>query len=100
MDHGGMDHGGMNMGHKCNMNVRMSFHPNKNSYQCVYQMLFTWDTTNLCIIFHWWHITSTFTLLISLVAVAILTAGYEVVREASRKYECSSTEYANSLPSK
>ena len=63
-------------------------------------MLFTWDTTNLCIIFHWWHITSTLTLLISLVAIAILTAGYEVVREVSRKYESSSAEYANTLPSK
>ena len=63
-------------------------------------MLFTWDTTNLCIIFRWWHVTSTFTLLISLVAVAILTAGYEVVREVSRKYDNSSAEYANSLPSK
>ena len=63
-------------------------------------MLFTWDTTNLCIIFHWWHISSTFTLLISLVVVAILTAGYEVVREVSRKYESSSAEYANTLPSK
>ena len=63
-------------------------------------MLFTWDTTNLCIVFRWWHITSTFTLLISLVAVAILTAGYEVVREVSRKYDYSSAEYANSLPSK
>jgi len=69
------------MGHMCNMN-----------------MLFTWDTTNLCIIFRWWHVSSTFTLLLSLVAVAILTAGYEVVREASRKYELSSAEYANSLP--
>lgn len=63
-------------------------------------MLFTWDTTNLCIIFHWWHISSTFTLLISLVAIALLTAGYEVVREVSRRYETSSAEYANSLPSK
>ena len=63
-------------------------------------MLFTWDTTNLCIIFRWWHVTSTFSLLISLVAVAILTAGYEVVREVSRKYDNSSAEYANSLPSK
>lgn len=63
-------------------------------------MLFTWDTTNLCIIFHWWHIRSTFTLLVSLVAVAFLTAGYELVREISRRYEVSSAEYANSLPSK
>ena len=63
-------------------------------------MLFTWDTNNLCIIFHWWRIDGVFSLLVSLIAVAILTAGYEVVREASRRYEAKSTEYANSLPSK
>lgn len=62
-------------------------------------MLFTWDTTNLCIIFRWWHISSTLTLLISLAAVALLTAGYELVRELSRRYELRSAEYMNSLPS-
>lgn len=84
MDHKmpGMDHGGMDQP-MCNMN-----------------MLFTWDTTNLCIIFHWWRITNVLTLLISLVAVALLTAGYEAVREASRRYESSSQEYANKLQSK
>ena len=34
----------------------------------------------------------------SLVAVTIVTAGYELVREVSRRYEASSTEYMNSLP--
>lgn len=63
-------------------------------------MLFTWDPTDLCIVFHWWHVRSTFTLLLSLIAVAFLTAGYELVREISRRYESSSAEYANSLPSK
>ena len=63
-------------------------------------MLFTWDTNNLCIIFRWWHISSTLTLLISLAAVALLTAGYELVRESSRRYELSSAEHLNSLPSK
>ncbi|KAK8236230.1 Ctr copper transporter [Phyllosticta capitalensis] len=75
MDHGGMDHGGhggMDMGHKCNMN-----------------MLFTWDTTDLCIVFRGWHITGTLSLLFSLVAVALLCAGYEGVREVSRRYEAS-----------
>lgn len=62
-------------------------------------MLFTWDTTNLCIIFHWWHVRSFPTLLLSLLAVAALTAGYEYVREASRRYESGSAEYVNSLPS-
>ncbi|KAI4201951.1 MAG: hypothetical protein LQ348_001579 [Seirophora lacunosa] len=86
MDHGHMDHGGMHMpsdGPKCNMN-----------------MLFTWDTTDLCIIFPQWHIYSTFSLLISLVGVIVLTAGYEFVREMSRRYEASSAEYANKLARK
>jgi len=68
------------------------------SPMCNMNMLFTWDNTNLCIIFRWWHVSSTFTLLLSLVAVALLTAGYEGVREASRRYEASSAEYMNSLP--
>ncbi|KAL8781193.1 MAG: hypothetical protein Q9203_001036 [Teloschistes exilis] len=61
-------------------------------------MLFTWDTTNLCIIFSQWHVHSTFSLLMSLVGVIVLTAGYEFVREMSRRYEASSAEYANKLP--
>jgi len=65
---------------------------------CKMNMLFTWDTTDLCVIFRWWHIHSTFTLLLSLVGVALLTAGYEGVREISRRYEISSAEYANTLP--
>jgi copper transporter 1 len=62
-------------------------------------MLFTWNTENLCIIFREWHVRSTFSLKASLAAVALLTAGYEFVREASRRYEVSSAEYMNSLPS-
>jgi hypothetical protein len=50
-------------------------------------MLFTWSTKNLCIIFRSWHISGTISLLASLAAVAALTAGYEYVREMSRKYE-------------
>ncbi|MCJ1357996.1 MAG: hypothetical protein MMC33_007994 [Icmadophila ericetorum] len=83
---GHLDHGGMDMpSHRpmCNMN-----------------MLFTWDTTNLCIVFRWWHISNTFTLLLSLLGVALLTAGYEGVREVARRYEASSAEYANRLPRK
>ena len=63
-------------------------------------MLFTWSTQNLCIIFPGWHITSTATLLLSLLGVMLLTAGYELVRETSRRYEAKSAEYVNSLPSK
>ncbi len=63
-------------------------------------MLFTWDTTNLCIIFRQWHIRSTLSLLLSLIAVAALTAGYELVREMSRQYEASHVEFIKGLPSK
>lgn len=66
--------------------------------QCKMSMLFTWDTTNLCIIFPRWHIRSTPTLLFSLIGVILLTAGYEFVRDMSRRYEASSAEYMNSLP--
>ncbi|EDO01974.1 hypothetical protein SS1G_04450 [Sclerotinia sclerotiorum 1980 UF-70] len=51
------------------------------------KMLFTWDTTNLCIIFRWWHIRSTFSLLISLLGVVAITAGYEGIRSLARRYE-------------
>lgn len=63
-------------------------------------MLFTWDTSDLCIIFRRWHISSTSDLIISLLGVVILTAGYEFVRELSRRYEASSAEHMNKLPSK
>ncbi|EOA88928.1 uncharacterized protein SETTUDRAFT_168145 [Exserohilum turcica Et28A] len=73
MDHGHMDHGMPGMGGdgpKCNMN-----------------MLFTWDTKDLCIVFPSWHISGTGSLIFSLLAVVLLTAGYEAVREMSRRYE-------------
>jgi len=50
-------------------------------------MLFTWDTTDLCIIFRWWHIQTTAGLIFSLLGVVALTAFYEVIRSGSRRYE-------------
>ncbi|KAI0160350.1 Ctr copper transporter family-domain-containing protein [Xylariaceae sp. FL1272] len=75
MDHGDMDHGdGGHGGHEmpmmCNMN-----------------MLFTWDTNNLCIIFRQWRVTGTWSLISSLLIIVAICAGYEVVREATRRYE-------------
>ena len=62
-------------------------------------MLFNWDVENVCIVFPQWRVTGWFTFLISLVGVVLLTAGYELVRELSRRYENQSAEYLNSLPS-
>ncbi|RYP49753.1 hypothetical protein DL768_004622 [Monosporascus sp. mg162] len=74
MDHSHMDHGGhgdMDMGgDRCNMN-----------------MLFTWDTTNLCIVFRQWHVRGPASLVVSLMAIVAICAGYEALREATRRYE-------------
>lgn len=63
-------------------------------------MIFTWDYTNLCIVFSSWRITSAFTLFLSLLAVIALTAGYEAVREASRRYEARQNSIIENMPSK
>lgn len=63
-------------------------------------MLFTWDTKNLCIVFRQWHVRSTSGLVISLLLVVALAAGYEALRAASRRYENSVNKRVDSLPSK
>lgn len=50
-------------------------------------MLFTWDTTNLCIVFRQWRVTGTASLIWTLLVIVALCAGYEGVREISRRYE-------------
>jgi len=82
MDHSHMDHGDMgDMPAMC----RMDMH-------------FTWETSNLCIIFNSWHIRTTAGLIFSLLGVALLTAGYEALREASRRYECFAEKQVEDLP--
>ncbi|KAK4116246.1 Ctr copper transporter [Canariomyces notabilis] len=77
--HGGMDHG-------------------DNSHMCSMNMLFTWSTDNLCIVFRQWHITSTLSLVISLIGIVAISAGYEAVREGIRRYEASVARRAETAP--
>ncbi|KAL7274707.1 copper transpport protein [Rhizina undulata] len=56
-------------------------------HRCQMSMLFTWNTQDLCLVFRWWHVSNLLTLIISLLAVVALGAGYEFVRELSRRYE-------------
>jgi copper transporter 1 len=63
-------------------------------------MLFTWSTQNLCIVFRWWHIRDTLTLLLSLLAIVALGAGYEAVRDLSRRYELYAAERLANMPRK
>lgn len=104
MGHGGMDHGGMDHGDMCNMNVshipRQRKQLIENTDRENEQMLFTWDTNNLCIVFKSWRVTSTMSLIWSLVGVMLLTAGYELVRELSRRYEAKVQREIDDMPSK
>ncbi|KAH8602648.1 ctr copper transporter [Bisporella sp. PMI_857] len=85
MDHSHMDHSSMDMGHampaRCSMN-----------------MLFTWNTQNLCIVFRWWHIQTTAGLIFSLIGVVALAAFYEAIRAGSRKYEKWAAKRTEEVP--
>lgn len=62
-------------------------------------MLFTWDTSNLCIVFRQWHIRTTPGLIISLIAIVLIGMGYEALRSLSRSYEAASEKHLQSMPS-
>ncbi|KAL1991598.1 hypothetical protein VTN49DRAFT_4906 [Thermomyces lanuginosus] len=77
MDHAGMDHGGMDHGHgDMDMDAK-----------CAMNMLFTWSTKNLCIVFSGWRVQGTYSLIGSLLLIVLLTAGYEGLRAFTRRYE-------------
>ncbi|KAM5376980.1 hypothetical protein ACJZ2D_005182 [Fusarium nematophilum] len=82
MSHAGMDHGDGGMHDMCSMN-----------------MLFTWDTNNLCIVFRQWHVRSTASLVFSLLAVILLAVGYEALRSLSRRYEEALDKRVRAAPS-
>ncbi|KHN96452.1 CTR2 long splice variant [Metarhizium album ARSEF 1941] len=79
MDHGGHGHDGM-------------------EDMCSMSMLFTWDTTNLCIVFRQWHVRSTPGLLFSLAAVVVLSMGYEALRALSRQLEARVDRRLSAMP--
>ncbi|KAJ5114930.1 hypothetical protein NUU61_000689, partial [Penicillium alfredii] len=71
-------------------------------HECKYltsPMVFTWSAKDLCIIFRWWRITGPFSFLFSLAAIVLLTAGYEGVRQATRRYEAAHARRLNSFTS-
>ncbi|KAK9327416.1 Ctr copper transporter family-domain-containing protein [Lipomyces starkeyi] len=77
MDHGGMDHGGMDHG---SMNHSGSTH---GSSTCRMNMIFTWDPTDVCVVFEWWHIRGPGTLIASLFGIIVLGIGFEYLRTLS-----------------
>jgi solute carrier family 31 (copper transporter), member 1 len=63
-------------------------------------MLFTWSTKDLCIVFRGWHVYNIATLFLSLAAIVALSAGYEAIRELSRRYDASVAARLESAPRK
>lgn len=68
--HGGMDHGGMDHGATCSMN-----------------MVWNWDTSNLCILTSSWRITTPLSLYLSLSIIMLAGVGYEWLRSYIRRYD-------------
>ena len=60
-------------------------------------MVFTWSTKDLCIIFRQWHITGPLSFFLSLVLIVLLTAGYEGIRQVTRKYEVAHKQHLNAF---
>jgi|SRR5579862_2402969 len=50
-------------------------------------MLFTWDTTDLCVVFRWWHVRGPWSLFFTLLGVVALGMSYELLRLVARKYD-------------
>lgn len=71
MDHSGMDHSGMN-------------HPGMNhggdDDMCAMSMVFTWNYKNTCVVFNWWKIKTLHGLLLSCIAIALITGFYEYLK--------------------
>ncbi|ROV99920.1 hypothetical protein VMCG_06164 [Cytospora schulzeri] len=100
MDHMHMGHGDMGdmPGHGGHEGHTMPDMPSHGE-MCNMNMLFTWDTTNLCIVFNQWHIRTTAGLLFSLVAVVLIGMGYEALRAGTRRYETVMNRRMESIPS-
>ncbi|KAK9359300.1 Ctr copper transporter [Lipomyces starkeyi] len=55
-------------------------HAGNGASMCKVNMVFTWDPTDVCVIFQWWHIRGPRTFIASLVGIVLLGVGYEYLR--------------------
>ncbi|KAF9362618.1 hypothetical protein BGX34_005804 [Mortierella sp. NVP85] len=54
---------------------------------CSMNMLFNWDTENVCVVFESWRIDSPLGLVFSCLIIIGLAASYELLRSQARRYE-------------
>ncbi|CUS06784.1 unnamed protein product [Tuber aestivum] len=83
MDHSTHDH----HAHLMHASANSNMHASPGAHNCQMSMFFTWSTKDLCLVFRSWHVRNTTTLILSLLAVIALSAGYELVRDLARRYE-------------
>lgn len=62
-------------------------------------MLFTWDTTDLCILWKGWHIRGPVSLVFSLLAIVLFCASFEWFRITIREKDADGTRLAETVPS-
>ncbi|KFH65943.1 hypothetical protein MVEG_08045 [Podila verticillata NRRL 6337] len=54
---------------------------------CSMNMLFNWDTENLCVVFESWRIDTPAGLVFSFLVIVAMAASYEALRAQSRRFE-------------
>lgn len=57
-------------------------------------MIFTWDWKNTCVVYKWWHVKTFTQFLFTLVAISVISAGYEFTKYRLAKWERDSTQAA------
>ncbi|KAK9454774.1 Ctr copper transporter [Dipodascopsis uninucleata] len=63
-------------------------------------MVFTWDTTDMCIVFEWWHVRTNLQLILSLITVFLIAMGYEYFRMIVSTMELYSDKKAPASPAR
>ncbi|KAG5365431.1 Copper transport protein [Yarrowia sp. C11] len=56
---------------------------------CSMNMIFNWDTKGMCVVFPWWHVKTHVGMVLTVVAVVFISAGYEYVRKLSRDIDAA-----------
>lgn len=56
---------------------------------CSMNMIFNWDTKGMCVVFPWWHVKTHLGMVLTVIAVVAISAGYEYVRKLSRDIDAA-----------
>ncbi|RKP14832.1 Ctr copper transporter, partial [Piptocephalis cylindrospora] len=54
---------------------------------CSMKMTFNWDLAGMCVVFEWWHVTTSFQMILSCLACMGISILYEALRLSARRYD-------------